>query len=440
MHRKIYKAGIGWFFLLLIPMISHAQTDSTLTNATLANVIAYALDHQPAVQQALIDKEITNKVIHGKLADWYPQINATFNLQRNFDRPVLRFGESTIRPGTDYTSAAQFTVNQTIFSRDVLLASSTASDVRRQSELSIDKSRIDLTANVMKAFYDVLATEQQIRVAEESIIRLKRSQRDANSRYQAGISDKTDVKRATILLGNAEVTLKSNRESLTYKEAYLKNLMGYPIDKLLSIYADTLQMESEILLDTVQNLNYAVHIDYKLLKKQHELQDANVRYSKWAFLPTLSAFGAYNLNYLNDDFNKLYKPEYPNSYVGATLSIPIFQGGKRVTKIQEQKLTSKRLDFSITNLENTLSTEYTRSMAAYKINLQNYLTQKENVLLAQEVYDIIQLQYVNGVKTYLDVITAESDLNTTRINYYNSLYQILASKVDVLRALGQINY
>jgi len=35
---------------------------------------------------------------------------------------------------------------------------------------------------------------------------------------------------------------------------------------------------------------------------------------------------------------------------------------------------------------------------------------------------------------------AETDLRTARINYFNALYQVLASKIDVQRALGQINY
>ncbi len=42
--------------------------------------------------------------------------------------------------------------------------------------------------------------------------------------------------------------------------------------------------------------------------------------------------------------------KYPYSYVGATLAFPIFQGGKRISKIQEQKWTSKRLDWSLKNL------------------------------------------------------------------------------------------
>jgi outer membrane protein TolC len=170
------------------------------------------------------------------------------------------------------------------------------------------------------------------------------------------------------------------------------------------------------------------------------LQEANLKYSNWGFLPSLNAFGAYNLNFQNNAFSELYNTSYPFSYVGASLSIPVFQGGKRIAKVQEQKLVGKRLDESLGNLKNNLNTEYTRSLAQYKSNLANYLTQKENVELAKEVYDVIQLQYNNGVRTYLDVTVAESDLRTTRINYFNSLYQVLASKMDVLRALGQIEY
>ena len=79
-------------------------------------------------------------------------------------------------------------------------------------------------------------------------------------------------------------------------------------------------------------------------------------------------------------------------------------------------------------------------MAAYKSNLYNFFSLKENLSLASDVYDVIQLQYRSGVKAYLDVITAESDLRTAQISYYNALYQVLSSKIDVAQALGDISY
>jgi outer membrane protein len=446
MHSILFKGPtFRWILLtsLFLPALSNAQdnsSDSTLQSATLASVVQYALVHQPVIQQAQIDEKITNKVIRGKLADWYPQINFAYNYQRFIDLQSSVIGGNVIRFGVDNTSSAQFTGTQTIFNRDVLLASSTASTVRIQAQQNTSRSKIDVAVSVSKAFYDLLATSQQVKVNQESIARLQRSLKDAMSRYNSGVADKTDYKRATILLRNAEASLKANTEVLHYKQEFLKTLMGYPLNRELPVQYDTLQMENEVSIDTLQEINYSEHIDYKLLYTQKELQDANVKYSMWAFLPSLNAFAAYNLNYQNNSFGELYNTRYPYSYVGATLTLPIFQGGKRLNKIQEQKLTRKRIDLSLGNLEKNLSTEYTRALASYKSNLANYTAQKENVDLAKEVYDIIQLQYRNGIRTYLDVTIAESDLRTTRINYFNALYLVLSSKLDVQRALGQINY
>lgn len=404
------------------------------------NIVTYALAHQPVVKQAELDQQITEKQIKGRLADWFPQINLAANYQRNFELPVNVIGGNEIRFGVFNTSSLQANGTQTIFNRDVMLAGKTASTVRLQAGQITSRTKIDVVVDVTKAFYDVLATLQQISIGQEDITRLKRSLKDATAQYNAGVADKTDYKRATILLKNAEANFKTNAEMLKYKQEYLKTLMGYPKSGDLKIKYDTLQMEQEALLDTTQDLNFKQHIDYKILYTQKQLQKTNIAYSQWAYLPSANLFGSYIYNFLNDDFSNLYNTRFPNSFAGVTFSLPIFQGNKRNVRIQEQKLTLKRLDWDLFNLENQLNTEYTRSLAAYKSNLNNFFTLQENVQLATEVYEVIQLQYRNGIRAYLDVTVAETDLQRTRINYFNALYQVLASKMDVQRALGQINY
>ncbi len=138
-------------------------------------MVAYALENQPAVKQAQLDEEITRRIIRGKLADWYPQVDFGYNYQRNFELPANVIGGNVIRFGVFNTSSTQFTATQTIFNRDVMLAASTASKVKVQAGQNTAKSKIETVVTVSKAFYDVLATSQQIKVAEESIVRLKRS-------------------------------------------------------------------------------------------------------------------------------------------------------------------------------------------------------------------------------------------------------------------------
>ncbi len=414
--------------------------DSLLQEVTLKNAVDYAVAHQPEIQQSLIDQQITEATIRSKLADWYPQINFNYSLQHNFLVQTSIIGGNPVKLGVNNTSGALFSVSQNIFNRDVMLASRTQADVRLQGRQNTSSSKIDLAANVSKAFYDVLSTLQQIRVSETNIQRIELSLKDAYNQYKFGITDKIDYKRATITLNNSKATKRSDEELLKAKVEYLKYLMGYPVSGTLNIVYDSLQMEKEIALDTLQQADYNARIEYKILATQHRLLEYNVKYNRWAYLPVVSANGAYNFNYLNNDFPKLYSNNYPNSFAAVTMGFPIFQGGKRKALIREAELQLSRNDLDILSFKNSVNSGYTQALASYKSNYYYYISQKENLAVAQEVYDVIQLQYKSGIKAYLEVITAESDLRTSEINYYTALYQLLSSKVDVQKALGQINY
>ena len=434
--------GIAAIAATMVPGALHAQraTDSLLQEATLQNVIQYALKHQPTVQNALVNEEITETTIKGKLADWYPQVNFSYLYQRNFQLQTTIFGGNPIQIGVRHNSNVSFSASQTIFNNDVLLAARSAGVVRQQARQSTTSTKIDVAVNVSKAYYDVLTTDQQIKVTQQDITRLERSYQDTYNQYKAGVTDKTDYKRALIALNNAKALLRSNEELQKAKVEYLKYLMGYPVNGNLPLVYDTLQMESQIGVDTLVQANYANRIEYQKLVTQHKIQEYNLLYNKWAYLPDVFVNGAYNLNYFNDKLTKLYNNNAPNSFVALNVNLPLFQGGKRKYNIRQAEWQIKSVDLQMANLKNSINAEYSQAMASYKASIGNYYALKENMALAQEVYDVINLQYRSGVKTYLEVINSETDLRTARINYFNALYEVLASKIDVEKALGQINY
>ena len=448
--KRIRLLALSLSLLFIAPALLFAQTgtittqnvseQNTINNGTLEDVIQYAIKNQPLIQQSVIDERITENTIKSKLADWYPQINFNYNLQHNFIVQTSIIGGNPVKLGVRNISAGQFTVSQAIFNKDVILAKRTRGDVSLQAAQTTSFNKTDLAVNVSKAFYDVLATTQQIDVSVEDITRLERSLKDAQNQYKSGITDKIDYKRAMISLNNTRAAKKSNEEVLKGKVEYLKSLMGYPMEKDLKITYDSLQMEREILLDTLQNPEITSRIEYQLLTTQKRLLEYNLQYNKMSYLPTVSANGAYNLNYQNNQFGELYGNNFPNSFAAITLSLPLYQGGKRKANISSAAYQVKRVDLDIKNLQMNVNSEYANALGYYKGSLANLLAQKENVDLAKEVYDVIQLQYKSGIKTYLEVITSETDLRLARINYYNALYQVLANKIDVQKALGQLNY
>ena len=448
--KTIRFLALSISLLILAPMLVVAQQvttttqngaeQNTLANGTLEDVIQYAIKNQPFIQQSVIDERVAENTVKSKLADWYPQINFNYNLQHNFLIQTSIIAGNPVRLGVSNTSAGQFTLSQALFNRDVLLAKRTRGDVLLQANQNTTYNKIDLAVNVSKAFYDVLATTEQIRVSEEDIVRLERSLKDAQNQYQSGVADKIDFKRATISLNNTKAAKKSNEEILKGKTEYLKSLMGYPLGNDLKISYDSLQMEREILLDTLQGPEVNSRIEFQQLSTQKRLLESNLQYNKMSFLPTVALNGAYNLNYQNNAFSDLYGNNFPNSFAALTLTLPLYQGGKRKANINSAEWQVKRVDLDITNLKLNVNSEYSNAIGYYKGSLANLIAQKENVDLAREVYDVIQLQYRSGIKTYLEVITSETDLRLARINYYNALYQVLANKIDVQKALGQLNY
>lgn len=426
--------------MLSPPLYAQQPADSLLTSATLQDCIRYALGHQPVLKQSQIDEAITDRTVKSKLADWYPQINLDYNLQHYMELPTSIFGGNATKVGVANTSTAGFGLNQNIFTRDLLLASNTAKAVRKQSKQNTVRTQIDVVADVSKAYYDILLTSQQIQVLDEDIIRLERSLKDARNQYESGTVDKIDFKRATISLNNARAQQKSARELLTAKQVYLKQLMGYPESAgNVPLVYDTAQMVQLVTgADTALTANYENRIEYQQLQTQQSLQKANLQYNKWSFLPSVSAFVNYNFVWQNQTFSKLYNTDYPNSLLGLKLSLPIFQGGKRIHNIRMAELQLQRVDWDFATLKNQISTQYAQAMAAYKSNLNDFNTLKDNVAMAQDVYNMLQLQYKEGIKTYLDVLISETDLRTAQLSYYNAMYQVLSSKIDLQKALGTL--
>lgn len=442
--KKVFRIVFlsSGFSLIVLGAVAQGQpagqAPDTLTNATLDACVQYALKHYPLMQQALLDEQITDRQIKGKLADWYPQIGLNAGYTDYFQLPKFFFNGNYVPSGTYNNSSVAFGLTQNLFTRDVLLASRTRKDVMTNVKQTTETDKIAVTVNVSKAFYDVLLTEEQIKVLNDDIVRLERNLRDTYSQYQGGLVDKTDYKRATISLNNSKAERKNDQETLKAKYAVLKQLMGYTSPDSLQLVYDSAQMESEVYIDTMAVVDYSKRIEYQQLMTQKRLQEADVKYEKWAYIPTVSANAGYSLNYLNPRFSNLYRNNLPSSFAGLSVNVPIFQGTKRTQNIRIAELQLTRIDWDVINLQTTISTQYAEAMANYKAYLNNYYVERENLGLARDVFNTIELQYRSGIKAYLDLITSETDLRTAEVNYSNALYQVLSSKLDVEQALGLI--
>ncbi|HEU0126332.1 MAG TPA: TolC family protein, partial [Flavobacterium sp.] len=139
------RISIIIFALGLTSAFSYAQTEKERNlsgKITLQECINYALNNQPNVKLANIDKEIVERDINTQLADWLPQVRVDGSYTRNLviGSNVANIGGDpvVIKQGLNNASNAGLLVDQAIYSNELLLASKAAKYSREQVNQSVE--------------------------------------------------------------------------------------------------------------------------------------------------------------------------------------------------------------------------------------------------------------------------------------------------------------
>jgi outer membrane protein len=177
-----------------------------------------------------------------------------------------------------------------------------------------------------------------------------------------------------------------------------------------------------------------------LLQTQKKLNELDVKRYKSLFLPSLAAFGSSTQNFQADNFGDLYDRRFPTTVIGLRLSVPIFSGGQKLYDLRNAKLESLKTDNNLINLANSIDLEVSQARTTYLNGQKSLENQKRNMDLAKEVLRVTKVKYDQGVGSSLEVTTAETSLKEAQNNYINALYDMLINRVNLDKALGNINF
>ena len=446
--NRIERTLLVIVLVILLPIFVFSQnrerSDSTQL-FTLGQCIRYALQHQPGLNQSIVNMAIARSTNAINLSGWFPQLNLSGTMLHYSQLPTTLTPNPVpggppvpVHTGVTNTAIPELSASQTIFEPQLYFAASSAPLLTKQAEQISDSVKIFTVSAVSKSFYNLLLTLEEINVLKEDTARLGRNIVDAHHQYVGGIVDETDYQQAVITLNNSKAQLKQQTENVAPEYASLKQLMGYPPEKNFSVTFDTAQMMHEIYSDTSARLRYDNRIEFQQLQTEKALQHQQSIYSKLTFVPSVSVFYDYYYEYEGTTTSSMFKSAYPYSYFGVSLNFPIFTGFSRIETIQRSELQEEALGWDELSLKSEIYTEYTSALANYKSSLYNLRLLDDNKSRAQNVYRVVSLHNNQGVVAYLNLLVAESNLITAEIGYIDALFQLLSSKIDLEKAMGEI--
>jgi outer membrane protein len=443
MKTRIIKAILLVFF---IPLIASGQyaSDSVLS---LKTCIQLSFANNLKLKQAQLETEKSRYQLKEAISSGLPQVNGFTSFDDYFDIPVTMVsGEILGQPGTmvPIKLGTKYNVNAGMQAGQMIYNASYFASVRlfkkscEITNLNFQKSKEELAYNVSQIYLFIQITNEQLALLDSNLFALRKVYSYSEQHYKNGFIRKADLDRVTVAINNLE-TEKENL-LLTHNQQLnmLKYLIGIRQNQTL-ILSDKLEDINVYLIST--DTTFKNQTEVKLMEKQKELATISLKLARADHLPSLSGYACYSYQAPVEQFGLLDNNNnwYKTSYVGIKLSIPIFEGTRVRSKVSQHKIEFEQINIGQMDLQNELNVKYKNALQKYYTCKSLESKQNANMKLSENIFKITNEQYRQGLKSFTDVLNAQSEYNTSNQSWLNSLLQIKLSELEILKLSGTIN-
>jgi outer membrane protein TolC len=437
--------------LLLALIISGAAAQAQPMTFSLEEAQRYALENSYVLKNSRHDITAAQKEVWKTITTGLPQVSGEANYNKFLNLPVSLipgefFGEEPgtyvpVKFGQDYSSDFGFTVSQLIFDGSYIIGVGSSKIYLDLAKHANEKAEIDIREAVAQAYFLILIGQENKAVMEENLENAKKLYSETLAYYENGFREEMDVDQMKILVRNAEnEVLKANRE-IEIARVVLKYTMGYKMDEEVEL-TDALEQFLNPLTGGSEtgSFDFSEHIDYRLATTNFQASEKLLKLEKVEFLPKLSGFYSYTKTAYGDNAN-LFKPGvswYPSSLVGLQLTVPIFNSGQKVLKVQQAQIELEKATNDRKLAETTLQKDYLTAVAEMESAVEKFENDVENRELSERILEKSKIKFNNGLTSSTELSQLESQYIEAHGAYIGSVLELLQADLKLKKAMGKL--
>ena len=309
-------------------------------------------------------------------------------------------------------------------------------------ELAVEKaraSRLDMVSQVKNAYYAVLFSKEAFNVYKEVYENAMTNYAETEKKYNVQKATDLDMARAKTNVANAIPNVYNAESSIILALWQLKAVMGIDLEMNIDVEG-AIEDYSEYMTSDVTRAD-SISLDRNSTMKQLEIQAnelaQSIKAQQYAYIPTLALAFNYSYNAMTNDFNFKEYRWTPYSYVGMSLSIPIFSGGKRLNQVRQARNSYEQMRLQMTSTERNLKISIRQSLNTMETNVKSYDAAKDAVASAEKAYSIAEKSYEVGRATLTDLNDAQLALTQARLAESQAVYNFIVAKTQLEQTLGQ---
>lgn len=428
--------------LLFFPVFLFAQNEFTLEKA-----ITYGLENNNDFKNIQLDAAIRKEYAFEVMTEGFPKLDIGLDYGYAFKQQISIIPAGVFGPkeqefifAQPQTATLQGNLTQLIFDARYIYGLKARGALIETADQQIEEARIKTTEAITKSYYSALISQQAYELLKTNEATLQKILFETLETYKAGLTDELSVNRLELNMLNLQTQIDKQKNQSENALLNLKYVIGLPNAEEIILTEDL----DVLLTDFDWNLGLAIdannRIEMQLLNNQAELKNYDIKQARSAYFPSLYGFGSYGTLAQREkfDFFNTDKRWFDFGSLGVSLKIPVFDGLKAKSQVQQRKLELEKIENNKANFEEVMTLQVTNSQNNLANAISEYNAQKENLALANKILNKTVVMFNEGIGSSFELSQSQQEYTTTMINYTQSLYNLLVAKLELNKALGSI--
>lgn len=433
--HKRFLIGMMAVALLGGPAVLHAQEADSLLQLSLEDAQRHALEHNRSLKNAALEVQVAEARRWQTLATMLPQVSAKADYSNMFGYS-MDLGQFKISMPNSITFNGTASVT---LSGAQVVGVQLEKIAGRMADISLKQTEQEVSDQVKTLYYSALAMEETVDLLEQNLVNLEKLQQHTLRSVEVGVAEQTDADRISVQVTSMKTSLNSTRRQLEMIYNSMRLQLGLNVSTELALTQsvdDLMQVDNALaLLDTefVLDNNY----NFQLLSENVALAQKQIALKKWEFAPTLSAFYQYTkVEYMSDEMTMRSTP--PNMF-GLSLNVPIFSSGSRLKGVKMAQLAYQQQVNTYDDTREALLVQHRQLMYNLSSSFESYLSQKENMTVAQRLFDNVSRKYEHGMASSMDVTNTGTELVAAQSSYVQALLEVVTARIELEQLLNTDN-
>ena len=298
------------------------------------------------------------------------------------------------------------------------------------------KTEQEILYQAIEAYTGLIFAEEKLKINQDNVNLLERQVETDQARLERGQITLSDLSQSESSLAGAQAKfLQAQNETVTAKLNY---------EKIIGPIADinSLDKESDLNFALPVSLNEAIEISKKdnpnliISRLEYEQSEKDMIIARSDQSPSASL--SFNSSKSDDVSSTI--GERDKEILKATISWPIFSGGKNYASLNKSKNLKNRKKLLLDNALKSNDTNVASAWSNFQVSKSLLNSVTSQVKAAEIANEGITVEYESGLgRSTLDVIQSNSILLNAKISLADSERNYLLSQFKLLQSVGYLN-